>query len=144
MKLEELDVKQLRSLAELHGLEVPKMANTTQILKLIEEANIVDPENVTPPPDSGEKASARAEGKDKFGDRLKVIFPNQDGPDSMPKISVTVNGYNWKIPREKVVMLPQECLDVIDNAIVEEYYRDTDGTYKKRSRRRFTYQVVRD
>jgi len=72
--------------------------------------------------------------------KVKVIFHNQDGSDGTASIKITVNGYRYRIHREKEVELPIEAMDVIDNAVITEFYRDEiDGSVKERSRRRFSY-----
>lgn len=85
----------------------------------------------------------KPKGKKTTEKRIKVIFHNQEGVDSGTDVEITVNGYRYQIKREHEVEIPPEAMHVIENAIITEFYRDTDGVIKERNRKRFNYTVLK-
>lgn len=135
-KLDDLNVKELQALCTMYGIEVVGK-NSPVLRKELLAGTSIDPENVEIPDDLLEEGDKRPRQG-----RIRVIFPNGEGPDGTGFVKITVNGYRYRCRREEPVDLPPEALHVIDNAVVEEIYRDESGVYQSRFRKRFVYQKV--
>lgn len=133
-KLDELTIEEVRSVAESYGLEVGDQ-NRAALRKMLRDSTDIDPDNVHVP-------EVKEKVKPKYHGRRRVVFPNQEGPGGTDDITIGVNGYRYQIKREQVVELPPEALSVIDDAVIEEVYRDENDVYVTRKRKRFIYQFA--
>jgi len=114
-----------------HNTGIAKLK--VKITDALDEAEI-DPEKL--------RVMKAEEGR-KPENRKLVIFHNQDGADGTGDVKINVNGFRYRIKREEEVSLPQEALNVINDAIITSFYRDeVTGEIRERNQRRFNYSVV--
>ncbi len=78
--------------------------------------------------------------------KVKIIIPKTE--QEKGDVYIAVNGHNYLIQRGQEVEIPEDVLQVLDHAVIEEYVqkRSPDGegyTMEKVEVKRFPYQIVR-
>lgn len=74
-------------------------------------------------------------------ERVRVLFPSEDGPAGGDDIFVSVNGRAYLIQREQEVSLPREVLEVFENAQQTVFEAGAGGHIRPRTVKRFSYSV---
>jgi hypothetical protein len=124
--IEEADLGQLKAFAQtVLGLEFPKNASAQVVRGKMQEAGynadfITVFEQVQPGPSSHvDGRSARdASRVEKESGRVyyRILIPNEEKPGGEEQVPVSVNGRRFDIPRGQVVEVPEEYVEVLENA----------------------------
>lgn len=145
----------LVTLAQSEGLTIEEDATKNDIIAAMQEQGLVDSkakddsvdtpvEQSSDEQDSGVKKFAR---RSPFAneDHVYITIHSSDTDDGARPVDVSVNGYNYRIPRDKEVHVPRPVLQVLENAVetrLEEVGRDqVTGAprFHERHSRRFAF-----
>lgn len=78
------------------------------------------------------------------GKRTKVKFSrNPDAGGNPNNVYIGINGVTYGYQYETEVEVPDEVLEVADNALMEKFYMDEKNNLVSQTVRRFPYSVVR-
>lgn len=166
-QLKKLNLEPLRTLATSEGVEVSEDDTKDQIVAKLDAAGKVAPaggdesqprtegdaesKRVTPTgPDDDKLAEAgvkREFRRSPFADEphFFVTIHSTDDEDGTRPVDVTVNGYNFRIPRDQEVYLPRAALEALEHAVetrLDEIGRDqVTGApiFRERRSRRFAF-----
>lgn len=71
------------------------------------------------------------------------IHQGREGDTESNFVFIGVNGYSYQIPRGKPVLIPEEALEVLENAVMKTYPTDGGRVIGERDVPRFGYNEVR-
>jgi len=144
----------LATLAESEGVGVDEGDTKEDIIGAMQRAGVVESK------DGDAKTETQHESKSEEGVGVKkqagrspfahhehvvLIVHSTDDDDGARPVDVSVNGYNFRIPRDKEVSVPKPVLEVLENAVetrLEEVGRDqVTGApqFQERHSRRFAF-----
>ena len=131
---------ELLSLATASDIDVPAGADKDEIIDLVlavDASSHAEDVIIASDPAKVKAKTSVPSGPKKY----RVIVHNQDGVDSSKFISVQVNGYLNTIPREVEVVLSEEYVHVLENAVVDRHMYE-DGRLVIKPARRFPFTVL--
>lgn len=114
-----------------------KAEYVTAILAIQEEDAALDEPVVV----EGEAVVEAEIPEDSKQKKFKLIVHNQEGVDATPFVKVQVNGTMYTIPREQEVVVPEEVIDVLNNAIITRLVLE-GRDWVERAARRFPFTVL--
>lgn len=130
---------ELLELATAADIDIPVGTNKDALIDLLLATDNAGEVTIQSAPDKAalkHKASVPSGPK-----KYRIIVHNQDGVDSSKFISVQVNGNLNTIPREVEVVLSEEYVHVLENAVVDRHMYE-DGKLVIKPARRFPFTVL--
>jgi hypothetical protein len=127
---------ELLAMAEAQGLDVSSDPDKAELIELLVDT-------IKPAAKARPKAAPRAAAAPTGPKKYRVIVNNQDGVDASPFITVQVNGKTWQIKRDHEVVVPEEVLHVLNNAVYTKYESSgAGGLQEPRDVNRFPVTIL--
>lgn len=138
---------ELAAIAEELGLSINLEAQSKNqiiddILKAQEEdADFAEEEQLSEAEPIVKTEERRGRPRKDVQKKFRLTISNQDGVDQTDFVKVQVNGYMYTIPREVEVEVPEEVIEVLNNAVVTRYVQEGDVMVPRKARR-FPFTVL--
>lgn len=155
-ELQRMKRDHLLTLAQSEGVEVGDDATKADVIDAMQSAGLVnntEASGVSATASAGDSGVNPEEGVKKVYRRSPfshqqhyyVIVHSTDDEDGARPVDVSVNGYPYRIPRDKEVLVPEAVVEVLQNAVetrLDEVGRDPQTgapQFDERKSRRFAF-----